>query len=402
MELPPGQCEDTRASDDDSGPEPEPDPDAQAESYVARVLGPPKPGLSTPRASLQSAPAADPGSLEPWAPSRVPMVGAPGLLNLPPELLLEICAYLDARLVLHVLPRVCHALRDLVRDHATWRLRAQRRVRAPYPVVEEEDFNWPMACMELEQHLACWAEDGRRAEYFCLADGHFASIDSVLLLQGGTLCLSGSRDRNINLWDLRHLGAEPSQVLVKALGAQKGSTHKGWVWSLAAQDHRVCSGSWDSTIKLWDMAADGQQFGEIKGKAAVLCLSYQPDILVAGTYDKKVTIYDPRARTTPWWYSTAAPTVCISGCSWTPTCSACPTGSPSYGLATTRACCMSSPRITAASGLSGPLTWATSLRSPASSTRWGPCTPHPWTRPSGCTCPRTRPGLCAHAAITAH
>ncbi|XP_005003120.1 F-box/WD repeat-containing protein 9 isoform X3 [Cavia porcellus] len=298
MELPPGQCEDTRASDDDSGPEPEPDPDAQAESYVARVLGPPKPGLSTPRASLQSAPAADPGSLEPWAPSRVPMVGAPGLLNLPPELLLEICAYLDARLVLHVLPRVCHALRDLVRDHATWRLRAQRRVRAPYPVVEEEDFNWPMACMELEQHLACWAEDGRRAEYFCLADGHFASIDSVLLLQGGTLCLSGSRDRNINLWDLRHLGAEPSQVLVKALGAQKGSTHKGWVWSLAAQDHRVCSGSWDSTIKLWDMAADGQQFGEIKGKAAVLCLSYQPDILVAGTYDKKVTIYDPRAGPT--------------------------------------------------------------------------------------------------------
>ncbi|XP_029774693.1 F-box/WD repeat-containing protein 9 isoform X2 [Suricata suricatta] len=251
MELSPGPHDDPRAWDDDSDPEPEPDPDAQAEAYVARVLGPPKVGQALRRPPLLSAPVASTGALEPRAASKGPPVGVPGLLSLPPELLLEICAYLDARLVLHVLPRVCHTLRDLVRDRVTWRLRAQRRVRAPYPVVEEEDFDWPTACIELEQHLSRWAEDGRWAEYFCLADGHFASIDSVLLLQG-------------------------------------------WVWSLAALDHRVCSGSWDSTVKLWDMAADGQQFGEIKGKAAVLCLSYQPDILVTGTYDKKVTVYDPR------------------------------------------------------------------------------------------------------------
>ncbi|KAL0611054.1 F-box/WD repeat-containing protein 9 [Plecturocebus cupreus] len=299
MELPLGPCDDSRGWDDDSDPESETDPDVQAEAYVARVLSPPKSELATPRPSQLSMPASSPSASEPRAVSRVSAVSEPGLLSLPPELLLEICSYLDARLVLHVLSRVCHALRNLVRDHVTWRLRAQRRVRAPYPVVEEKNFDWPAACIELEQHLSRWAEDGRWAEYFCLANGHISSIDSVLLLQGGALCLSGSRDRNVNLWDLRQLGMEPSQVLVKTLGTDRFSTHKvrgqGWVWSLAAQDHCVCSGSWDSTVKLWDMASDGQQFGEIKTNSAVLCLSYLPDILVTGTYDKKVTIYDPRA-----------------------------------------------------------------------------------------------------------
>nr|XP_028694524.1 F-box/WD repeat-containing protein 9 isoform X1 [Macaca mulatta] len=295
MELPLGQCHDSRSWDDDSDPESETDPDAQAEAYVARVLSPPKSGLAFPRPSQLSTPAASPSASEPRAASKVSAVSEPGLLSLPPELLLEICSYLDARLVLHVLSRVCHALRDLVYDRVTWRLRALRRVRAPYPVVEEKNFDWPAACIALEEHLSRWAEDGRRAEYFCLADGHLAAVDSVLLLQGGSLCLSGSRDRTVNLWDLRQLGTEPSQVLVKTLGTKRNSTHEGWVWSLAAQDHRVCSGSWDSTVKLWDLAADGQQFGEIKTSSAVLCLSYLSDVLVTGTYDKKVAIYDPRA-----------------------------------------------------------------------------------------------------------
>ncbi|XP_030676590.1 F-box/WD repeat-containing protein 9 isoform X2 [Nomascus leucogenys] len=295
MELSLGPCDESRSWDDDSDPESETDPDAQAEAYVARVLSPPKSGLAFSRPSQLSTPAASPSASEPRAASKVSAVSEPGLLSLPPELLLEICSYLDARLVLHVLSRVCHALRDLVSDHVTWRLRALRRVRAPYPVVEEKNFDWPAACIALEQHLSRWAEDGRWVEYFCLADGHVASVDSVLLLQGGSLCLSGSRDRNVNLWDLRQLGTESNQVLVKTLGTKRNSTHKGWVWSLAAQDHRVCSGSWDSTVKLWDMAADGQQFGEIKASSAVLCLSYLPDILVTGTYDKKVAIYDPRA-----------------------------------------------------------------------------------------------------------
>lgn len=83
MELPSGRCGDPRSCDDESDPEPDPDPDAQAEAYVARVLTPPKPGLTPRRSSLKSTLSASLGAPERKAAPRVPAVRLPGLLSLP-------------------------------------------------------------------------------------------------------------------------------------------------------------------------------------------------------------------------------------------------------------------------------------------------------------------------------
>lgn len=123
---------------------------------------------------------------------------------------------------------------------------------------------------------------------------HFAQIDAILLLGGeATVCATGSRDRNVHLWDLQSDGGKLRHTFT-----ERGtfSTHQGWVWCLGAQGSSLASGAFDSTIRLWDLQACGAEMGLIRTGAPVHCLSYQPDVLLAGTIDRKVNMYDPRGE----------------------------------------------------------------------------------------------------------
>ncbi|KAK7940261.1 hypothetical protein WMY93_003587 [Mugilogobius chulae] len=121
-------------------------------------------------------------------------------------------------------------------------------------------------------------------ECITLASDHIAQVNSVLLVGGkGRFCATASRDWNVQLWDLE---AGSSGVLLRTLGGQGHfSTHKGWVWCLASQGPLLASGGFDS----------GTERGTIKADAPVLCLAFQNNMLLAGTFDKRITMYDPRA-----------------------------------------------------------------------------------------------------------
>uniref|UniRef100_A0A8C1VTR6 F-box and WD repeat domain containing 9 n=1 Tax=Cyprinus carpio TaxID=7962 RepID=A0A8C1VTR6_CYPCA len=131
-------------------------------------------------------------------------------------------------------------------------------------------------------------------EHVILPSGHIADVNCVLLLGGEeALCASGSRDRNVNLWDLRE---GPRGKLMHTLaGRGTISTHRGWVWCLASSGPLLASGSFDSTIRLWDLEAGGAEQRLIQSKAAVLCLSCERDMVLAGSHDQKLSIFDTRA-----------------------------------------------------------------------------------------------------------
>ncbi|XP_061080610.1 F-box/WD repeat-containing protein 9 [Conger conger] len=269
-----------------------------------------------------------------------------GLLSLPWEMVAHIASHLPAQCVITVLPQVCRALGGVGEDSTAWQLRARRLIgpAASFPMGPRESFDWPAACLEMEELISRWrgagvegdrgeglgergaGVEGDRGEglgergagverdrgeglgerdeaeseppvalqRFSLPSGHFAEVNTVLLVGGeGALCASGSRDRNVNLWDLR--GGARGTLLRTLGGRGLFSTHRGWVWCLAARGPLLCSGSFDSTVRLWDLGAGGSERGLIQGGAAVICLACQSHTLVAGSYDKKVSIYDTRA-----------------------------------------------------------------------------------------------------------
>ena len=124
--------------------------------------------------------------------------------------------------------------------------------------------------------------------------GHYAQVNSVLLTGGeGAVCVSGSRDTNVILWDL-HGGRDAVPCMLRGQGLT--SSHRGWVWCLASQGPLLASGSFDSTIRLWDLGAGGAERGLISTSAPVLCLSCQPDVLLAGTFNKTISLYDTRCK----------------------------------------------------------------------------------------------------------
>ncbi|XP_014665834.1 PREDICTED: F-box/WD repeat-containing protein 9-like [Priapulus caudatus] len=154
-------------------------------------------------------------------------------------------------------------------------------------------FNWKLACAKREYQHELWSHGGM--ERFTLTEGHYASVDAIHLMNRGTMCLSGSRDKQLTMWNLQGLDSNNPHYATEAKAKSVIDAHKGWIWSITSCENVVCTGSWDKDVKLWDAGENLRETMRLRGKSAVLCTALRPDILSVGSFDKHVTTYDPRA-----------------------------------------------------------------------------------------------------------
>ena len=92
--------------------------------------------------------------------------------------------------------------------------------------------------------------------------GTLGGIDCVHILHSdmhgaSTVVAAGSRDTAVYICRQRPQASDTRNMRAYTMAKLPG--HNGWVWSLASErDHRphlLCSGSWDHSVKVWDVSA---------------------------------------------------------------------------------------------------------------------------------------------------
>uniref|UniRef100_A0A3P9BYY2 F-box and WD repeat domain containing 9 n=1 Tax=Maylandia zebra TaxID=106582 RepID=A0A3P9BYY2_9CICH len=260
-----------------------------------------------------------------------PSAESSGLLSLPWEILTHIVSYLPVHFVVNVLPKVCHALSNVGQDRTSWQLRAQRLVglRAAFPVGPREDFDWPGACLQMEQLITCWSgevehvarqnqEDEERREQAMPQDGEpgvggqddggEGQVEWQVFIanEGRDAVLNHQEDLpdHRNLGNGQHVEARspsPPPALECITLPTGHIAHVNSVLLLGGEGKVCATASRDWNVKLWDLELGsllqtmGRQGDFSSHRGWVWCLASQGPLLASGGFDSTVRLWDLQA-----------------------------------------------------------------------------------------------------------
>lgn len=164
-----------------------------------------------------------------------------------------------------------------------------------------------------DQSIIIWdwnqAQDKVMKTQKCI--GHTESVECLDVNGNKTKFISGSWDKMLKLWSLEEedFGDENNGQTNKKSKSDVPTTVKTPIMTLAGHtesissckwidDKTACTGSWDHSIKLWDLFT-GQETRTLKSSNKIfLSIDHSKlnNLIVAGLNDNHVRIYDPKSK----------------------------------------------------------------------------------------------------------
>ncbi len=119
--------------------------------------------------------------------------------------------------------------------------------------------------------------------------GHSAPVYSVAFSPDGQMMATGSWDTTVKLWDVRTR---------KQLRSLTGHTLFVNAIAFSPDGKLLASGSSDTSVKLWDVATGSELASLNEHTSAVTSLAFSPDgkLLASGGEDKKIRLWDVNER----------------------------------------------------------------------------------------------------------
>lgn len=117
--------------------------------------------------------------------------------------------------------------------------------------------------------------------------GHQSGVCDAKFSADGTKIISGSWDKTIRIWDIK----TKQQIIGKSLAHQLN------VYDIAVNPNgqSIATCSWDDNVKIWDVSTLQELYKLTSHKSDVMAIAYSYDgnLLVSGDRDGKVILWDP-------------------------------------------------------------------------------------------------------------